>query len=130
MSPAESRELEELLRIARAASDIVMEVYATPFRVDMKSPGDPVTEADRRANDLLCREIAASFPGECIVAEEDAPVTAEALRAKTSRERVFFVDPLDGTREFADRCPEFSVMIGLAVKGRATAARTQAKCAA
>lgn len=113
-------EIEELLRIARAASAIVLEVYATPFEVEMKSPGDPVTEADKRANELLCREIAASFPGECIVAEEDAPISKEALRERTSRERVFFVDPLDGTREFTDRCPEFSVMIGLAVKGRAT----------
>lgn len=120
MTAAPDPEIEELLRIARAASDIVLSVYSTPFRVEMKSPGDPVTEADKRANELLCREISASFPGECIVAEEDAPIPEEALRERTARERVFFVDPLDGTREFTDRCPEFSVMIGLAVKGRAT----------
>lgn len=120
MTAPSERELRELVRIARAASDIVLSVYATPFEVEMKSPGDPVTEADKRANDLLCREIAASFPGECIVAEEDAPCTKDEMRARTSRDRVFFVDPLDGTREFADRCPEFSVMIGLAERGRAT----------
>jgi 3'(2'), 5'-bisphosphate nucleotidase len=113
-------ELVELARIARAAADIVMEVYAAPFTVTMKGPGDPVTVADQRANDLLCREIAASFPGDAIVAEEDAPRSAEEMRGLVARERVFFVDPLDGTREFAARRPEFSVMIGMAVRGRAT----------
>ncbi|MEZ4297093.1 MAG: 3'(2'),5'-bisphosphate nucleotidase CysQ [Polyangiaceae bacterium] len=112
-------ELRELTRIARAASDVVMEVYASPFTVEMKSPGDPVTLADKRANELLCREIAASFPGEAIVAEEDAPRSAEEMRALLSRERVFFVDPLDGTRDFAARRAEFSVMIGVAIGGRA-----------
>ncbi len=120
MTPASAKELAELVRIARAASGIVMEVYGAPFEVEMKSPGDPVTVADKRANELICREIEASFPGEAIVAEEDAPRTPEAMSALVTRERVFFVDPLDGTREFASRRPEFSVMIGAAVRGRAT----------
>lgn len=119
MTAPSGAELAELVRIARAAADIVMEVYASPFTVQMKGPGDPVTVADQRANDLLCREIAASFPGEAIVAEEDAPRTEEEMRALVTRERVFFVDPLDGTREFADRRAEFSVMIGAAIRGRA-----------
>lgn len=113
-------ELKELVRIARAAADVVMEVYQTPFEVEMKGPGDPVTLADKRANDLLCEQIAASFPGVGIVAEEDAPREPEALRALVQRKEVYFVDPLDGTREFATRCPEFSVMIGLAEEGRAS----------
>lgn len=119
MTAPSAAELDELLRIARAAALVVMEVYATAFKVEMKGPGDPVTLADKRANDLLCREIAASFPGEAIVAEEDAPRTAEEMRALIAKERVFFVDPLDGTRDFAERRPEFSVMIGAAVGGRA-----------
>ena len=119
MSAAADRELAELLRIARAASDIVMEVYGAPFEVEMKGPGDPVTQADKRANELLCREIERSFPGEAVVGEEDAPRTPEEIAALLGQERVFFVDPLDGTREFASRRPEFSVMIGAAVRGRA-----------
>ena len=113
------KELRELVRIGRAAARVIMEVYATPFEVEMKGPGDPVTAADKRANELLRKEIDAAFPGEAIVAEEDAPRTAEEMAALISRERVFFVDPLDGTREFAARRPEFSVMIGAAVQGRA-----------
>jgi 3'(2'), 5'-bisphosphate nucleotidase len=120
MSAASDRELGELLRIARAAADVVMKVYSSPFEVEMKGPGDPVTQADKRANELICRAIGASFPGEPIVAEEDAPRSPEELAAMLGKERVFFVDPLDGTREFAARRAEFSVMIGAAVRGRAT----------
>lgn len=112
------RELDEIVRIARAAAAIVMDVYATPFTVEMKGPGDPVTRADREANALICGALEAAFPGEAILAEESVPA-AEELAARFGRERVFFVDPLDGTREFADRNGEFAVMIGLAASGRA-----------
>jgi 3'(2'), 5'-bisphosphate nucleotidase len=110
-------ELEELLRIAREASQIVRAVYATPFSVEMKGPQDPVTRADREANDLICARLAAAFPGEAVIAEES--VSPEAVRAIGAKERVFYVDPLDGTREFVARNGEFAVMIGLAVRGRA-----------
>lgn len=114
---ARDRELAELSRIARIGAAIVMDVYRAPFAVDMKAPGDPVTEADRRANERICNEIASAFPGEAIVAEESAPEGDEILRL-TSQGRVFFVDPLDGTRDFANRTEEFAVMIGLAEAGR------------
>ncbi|MGK3990026.1 3'(2'),5'-bisphosphate nucleotidase CysQ [Sorangium sp. So ce136] len=112
------RELDEIVRIARAAAAIVMDVYATPFTVEMKGPGDPVTRADREANALICGALEAAFPGEAILAEESVPA-ADELAARFRQERVFFVDPLDGTREFADRNGEFAVMIGLSVRGRA-----------
>jgi 3'(2'), 5'-bisphosphate nucleotidase len=112
-------ELDEIVRIARHAAAVVMEVYATPFTVEMKGPGDPVTRADREANTLICRELEASFPGEAILAEESVPTDGAEIAARFQHERVFFVDPLDGTREFADRNGEFAVMIGLAARGRA-----------
>ncbi len=113
------REIEEVLRIARRAGDLVREVYAAPFTVELKAPGDPVTVADRKSNDLICAALAASFPGDSIVAEESVPSGDEVARL-VGAERVWFVDPLDGTREFTDRIGEFAVMIGLAVKGRAS----------
>ncbi|AUX39561.1 3'-5'-bisphosphate nucleotidase [Sorangium cellulosum] len=112
------RELDEIVRIARAAAAVVMEVYATPFTVELKGPDDPVTRADREANALICRALEAAFPGDAILAEESVP-SGEELASRFQKERVFFVDPLDGTREFADRNGEFAVMIGLAVRGRA-----------
>jgi 3'(2'), 5'-bisphosphate nucleotidase len=111
-------ELEALLRIAEEAAGVVMEVYGRPFDVHYKGPHDPVTEADRRANDLICARLRRDFPGVPIVAEESDPLSFGDFR---TAERAFFVDPVDGTREFVDRNGEFAVMIGLLENGRAVA---------
>lgn len=114
------RDTRVLLDIAREASARVMEIYATEFTVELKGPEDPVTRADREANDIICSALAREFPDASVVAEESAPETKEALARLVANERVFFVDPVDGTREFADKNGEFAVMIGLAVKGQAS----------
>lgn len=113
-------ELEQVLEIAREAAAIVRAVYATPFSVELKGPNDPVTRADREANALICERIEQRFPGAAILAEESVPESPDEVARLLRNERVFFVDPLDGTREFADKIPEFAVMIGLAVRGRPT----------
>ena len=114
-----ARELDVAISIARRASALILEIYATPVTVELKGPDDPVTRADREANTLICEALAAAFPGDAIVAEESAPATPAETSALVRRERVWFVDPIDGTREFADRNGEFAVMIGLAIQGRA-----------
>jgi 3'(2'), 5'-bisphosphate nucleotidase len=111
-------ELAVLRAIAAEAARVVMEVYARPFDVEFKAPQDPVTEADRRANELICERLSREFPGVPIVAEESDPATFEDYR---DHDRVFFVDPVDGTREFVDRNGEFAVMIGVLEGSRAVA---------
>lgn len=111
-------ELTLLRAIAADAARVIMEVYARPFEVEYKAPQDPVTEADRRANDLICEQLQKRFPGVPIVAEESDPETFADYR---DHDRVFFVDPVDGTREFVDRNGEFAVMIGLVEGNRAIA---------
>jgi len=113
------RELEEVIRIARLAARRVSAVYATDFTVEFKAPGDPVTRADRESSDIICASLAASFPGDAILSEEAVPPSLADVTRLVSSPRVWFVDPLDGTREFSDRINEFAVMIGLAVAGRA-----------
>lgn len=109
--------LEGLLRIAQEAAQLVAEVYSSDFSVGYKAPRDPITEADRRANDLICSRLQASYPGIPIVAEESKEASFSNFRES---ERVFFVDPVDGTREFVARNGEFCVMIGLLQGVRAT----------
>jgi 3'(2'), 5'-bisphosphate nucleotidase len=102
--------LEVLIAIAAEAAQVVAEVYDTPFIVEYKGPRDPVTIADRRANDLICERLEQAFPGTPIVAEESPPESFANFRAS---ENIFFVDPVDGTNEFVEHHPEFVVMIGL-----------------
>ncbi|HEY0463182.1 MAG TPA: inositol monophosphatase family protein, partial [Polyangiaceae bacterium] len=104
--------------IAREAAVLILQVYATKFSVDFKAPRDPVTEADRQANELICERLSHLFPNVPIVAEESEPETFAGYR---KADRIFFVDPLDGTREFVARNGEFVVMIGYVEGDRATA---------
>jgi 3'(2'), 5'-bisphosphate nucleotidase len=109
------RALDVALETSLEAARLVMRVYATEFAVEYKVGDDPVTAADREANALICERLARAYPGVPIVAEESDPSTyAGASRAPAA----WFVDPLDGTREFVARTGEFSVMVGLAEAGR------------
>jgi len=111
------KELEILSRIARAAGDGIMRIYSGAFQVDYKEPGDPVTDADREANTLICEQLLVHFPDAAIVAEESPSQSYTGYREHS---RVFFVDPLDGTREFVARNGQFVVMIGLLVDDQPT----------
>ena len=111
------KELDILGAIARDAGRGIMRVYAGGFQVDYKSPGDPVTLADREANALIIQRLGAEFPDAAVVAEESLPDTYLGYQ---NRARVFFVDPLDGTREFVAKNGQFVVMIGLLVEDLAT----------
>lgn len=102
--------LETLLAMTRSAAVVILEIYGRSFDVELKRSREPVTAADRRANAVICEALARRFPGVPIVAEESSPETFRGFRSAT---RVFFVDPLDGTREFISRNGEFAVMIGL-----------------
>jgi len=110
------REIAEAARIARRAGVILMQIYGTDFDVAYKTDADPVTEADTKANAYIVRELKRAFPDDGIVAEETAD-KRDALKGG----RCWYVDPLDGTKEFVARNGEFSVMLGLAIEGVAKA---------
>ena len=111
------REATVALEAAKEAAALVMAVYAQPFDVAFKEGDDPVTRADHEANALLVARLAKAFPGVPVVAEESDPSSYAGF---ASAEAAWFVDPLDGTREFVAKNGEFCVMIGLAEKGRPT----------
>jgi len=111
-----SHELHSAIEIAKEAGQILLAIYATNFGVDFKGQGksDPVTEADRRVNALIVSRLRALFPDDGIVAEE-----SEAHGTALLKSRIWYVDPLDGTKEFIAKNGEFSVMIGLSIHGSA-----------
>jgi 3'(2'), 5'-bisphosphate nucleotidase len=108
-------ELRVVLELARCAGEAALAFYGKPLRVEHKDEfNEPVTQADRTVNELIVRALRESFPADGVLAEESTD-TAERL----SRERVWMVDPLDGTKGFIAGTGDFAVQIGLAVRGRA-----------
>jgi 3'(2'), 5'-bisphosphate nucleotidase len=108
--------LEEVLVIAARAAAAIREIYKHPFEVEFKIGDDPVTLADRQANEIIVEGLTSACPGIPVVAEESDPASYVAWRGADA---VWFVDPLDGTRDFVKRNGEFAVMIGLAERGKA-----------
>lgn len=117
-------ELEAMVEIVRVAAARAKELYdehlRSGFAVEEKAPGDPVTRADREIDACIGDELRLRFPAAGLVGEESVP-DASGLRDALARQAVFFVDPIDGTREFIRGNGEFAVMIGLACGGRAVA---------
>lgn len=109
-------EIEAATELARGAGRILMDIYAKDFAVAYKGKNDPVTEADKLANAYLVEQLRKRFPDDGVVAEETED-RSDALKAG----RCWYVDPVDGTKEFIAKNGEFSVMIGLAVDGAARA---------
>lgn len=105
-------ELEVTRRLAREAGAILMSFYKGDANVEWKGYDDPVTAADKAANIMLVRELTKAFPDDAILSEE-----AEDDKARLTNDRVWMVDPMDGTKQFIEKLDEFAVMIGLAVKG-------------
>ena len=118
--PAElAAELAVAIARAARAGEILMDRYERLERIDYKSARDIVTEADHLSEDLIIDAIRSYHPGDGILAEESGEHRAKAGEAPTSgRGRVWVIDPLDGTVNYANGIPFFCVSIGLVVAGR------------
>jgi myo-inositol-1(or 4)-monophosphatase len=81
------------------------------LQVSLKGPGNFVTAADRRAEEILCAELSAARPGYGFVGEEGG------RREGTDETHTWIVDPLDGTSNFLHGIPHFAISIGLEREG-------------
>lgn len=107
MKPA----LKDLEALARGAGDILRASFGQQLRIEHKGVIDLVTDVDHRSEAYLLNEIRQRFPGHKIVAEE----SGESAGADG---QIWYIDPLDGTVNYAHGLPIFSVSIGFAEAGR------------
>ena len=105
---------EALLPAVLAAGRLEMGYFAGDVAVERKADRSPVTAADREAEAILVEALHAAAPGVPVVAEE----ASAGGRTPAAADVFFLVDPLDGTREFVARRPEFTINIGLVAHGR------------
>lgn len=107
------------IELADRAGAVLMDRYERLERIDYKSARDVVTEADHQSEALILDAIRTRYPGDAVLAEESGEHRAIAGEAPTSgRGRVWIVDPLDGTVNYANGIPVFCVSIALVVDGR------------
>ncbi|MBI5351289.1 MAG: inositol monophosphatase [Chloroflexi bacterium] len=102
--------LSDLERLARGAGAILRDGYSKEHTVHYKGVIDLVTETDHASEAFLIGEIQARFPDSHIVAEESG-------ETKGANEGIWYIDPLDGTVNYAHHIPAFCVSIAYAVGG-------------
>lgn len=85
-----------------------------------KKPGDVVTVADRLAERQLTEIFRAADPGCLVVGEEGIHADPTPLAALPTAELAWVIDPVDGTRNFADGSPDFAVMVAEVRRGVTT----------
>lgn len=107
------RELDIAVRLAREAGKAIMGYYQTSSAVERKLGDEPVTIADRVADDLIGSGLRDAFPSDGLLTEE-----SDDDLSRLEKERVWIVDPLDGTTEFIAETGDFAVQIALTVKGQ------------
>ena len=98
--------LETAVEIAREAGSLLATYFERRVAFELKGEFDLVTEADRASEKLVVERLRSYFPTHTIVAEEGGG-------SQQSSEFRWFVDPLDGTTNFAHSFPTFNVTLGL-----------------
>lgn len=113
--------VEELMR--RAAAESILPRFRALLEGDVKekSFGDFVTAADRDAETLLTSGLASLLPGSSVLGEEAATAQPDLLGRLWDEDRLWLVDPLDGTANFIAGDPCFAVMVALLERGHAVA---------
>ncbi len=111
-----SDDLAFAIELARRAGELLTASYERVERIDYKSKRDVVTDVDFRSEALVLEAIRQQHPDDAILAEESGKHESRA-GAKGAR-RLWIIDPLDGTVNYANGIPFYCVSIGLVVDGR------------
>src|SRR5574340_747892 len=102
--------IKDLEKMAREAGEILRAGYEREHQVRYKGIIDLVTEVDHQSEDYLLGQIREHFPGSHIVTEESGEIEG-------NRQALWYIDPLDGTVNYAHHIPIFCVALAYAIDG-------------
>jgi len=103
-----------MTEIAREAGALLLEYFRQRVKIEYKGDVDLVTVADRKSEALILERIRAKWPSHDVLGEEGA-------RIETGSDYRWYVDPLDGTTNFAHGFPVFCVSLAIERKGERVA---------
>jgi len=110
-------EFQTAQQLARDAGKAILKFFYEGFEILEKPLNDhysePVTIADTTSSRIIVEGLAAEFPGDAILSEEEIDDTERRLAS----DRVWIIDPLDGTKGFTEKKGDFAVQIALSVHG-------------
>lgn len=99
------------------ASSAILEIYQRDFSISYKEDSSPVTEADRKSNEIIVNYLKEKYPNYAFLAEETYDM--KEIEERIKNPYCIIIDPLDGTKEFIKKNDEFAINIALSYKKRA-----------
>jgi len=105
--------LDDIVIIAKKAGDAIMKIYNKDFVIEYKDDKSPLTEADLKANEIICSSLKKLYPNIPIMSEENKQT---AYEVRKNWEYYWCIDPIDGTKEFIKKNDEFTINIALVYK--------------
>lgn len=105
--------LNTAIRAAKEAGKLVLKGFNKKYKISYKKLREPVTEYDRKSERIISRILREKFPDHKIIGEEYG--TQEGKNKKS--DFCWYIDPIDGTKNYIRKVPLFVVSIGLAYKG-------------
>jgi len=102
--------LDFILKIAVGAGELLREQFEEPHQIEYKGVIDLVTEADKKSEEYVIDQIRSKFPHHTIISEESGYLSGQD-------EHCWYIDPLDGTTNYAHGVPIYAVSIAYAASG-------------
>ncbi len=109
--------IDDLTIISKMAGDAILAIYNSKdenFEIDYKKDNSPLTQADKKSNEIICNELKKITPTIPILSEEGQNIE---YSERKEWNRFWLIDPLDGTKEFIKKNGEFTVNIALIENG-------------
>jgi len=107
--------IEDVKTIAQEAGNAIMGIYRKDFSIDYKDDKSPLTEADLKANEIICNNLQKLYPDIPVISEENKQAE---YKTRKNWDYYWCIDPIDGTKEFIKKNDEFTVNIALICKNK------------
>lgn len=112
--PIKHKDTKTVVKTALGAAKIILKVYNENFVTEYKPGDEPVTQADKLSDAYIIESLKSAFPNDRILTEEHGLYTPQ----KDVSNRLWIIDPVDGTQEFVNKTGDFATQIALAVNGK------------
>lgn len=103
-------DFDKICGIAKDAGSVIMDIYNRDVEVEFKNDRSPLTEADKKSNELIIQSLELFHPKIPIISEENSEIS---YSERSLWGEFWLIDPLDGTKEFIKRNGDFTVNIAL-----------------
>lgn len=107
------QEIQFICNLAEHCGDLAANMRASVGIREKTEPHDLVTDADMAVSKLLLKELGRRFPQDFLISEEEIPDDVA-----TETQRIWYLDPIDGTDNYVSGDGQYAVMIGLLVEGK------------